>query len=175
MNAALAAEVWAMGTRALTRVLDDDGLLLATIYTHWDGYPEGHGVRLAGFLAYRAIVDGIPSYDVTKTSNGMGCLAAELVGSLKDGIGGTYLVPTAARDEEYTYAVWPIDGKVRMRVYDQGTLIYSGDAVDFLVDHERGACDRCNFTYLLASRSDHCAECGTCWEHCAESHREVIA
>jgi hypothetical protein len=32
---------------------------------------------------------------------------------------------------------------------------------------ERGKCDDCNTTYDLGDTEDHCAECGTCWEHCA--------
>lgn len=160
-----------MGTRAITRVVDEDGYTLVTIYTHWDGYPEGHGVKLAGFLAYRVLLNGIPTHDIYKANNGMGCLAAELVGYLKDGIGSTYIVPTASPDECYTYVVKLASRQLVMRVYDEGTGIYSGSPEDFLIEHEMGACDRCNQTYMLAGVVDHCGECGTCWAHCAESHQ----
>lgn len=29
-----------------------------------------------------------------------------------------------------------------------------------------GTCDECDTVYDVASREDHCAECGTCWDHC---------
>ena len=31
---------------------------------------------------------------------------------------------------------------------------------------EYGRCDVCNTLYETYNRTDHCAECGTCWEHC---------
>lgn len=42
-------------------------------------------------------------------------------------------------------------------------------------DHEEdefGDCDEagCPVRYELASRSDHCPECGTCWSHCPNNH-----
>jgi hypothetical protein len=29
-----------------------------------------------------------------------------------------------------------------------------------------GQCDYCETRYLVFDRSDHCAECGNCWQHC---------
>ena len=33
-----------------------------------------------------------------------------------------------------------------------------------------GRCDVCDAVYDVASRTDHCPECGTCWAHCPAGH-----
>ena len=35
---------------------------------------------------------------------------------------------------------------------------------------ESGECDQCFTTYDIGSQLDHCAECGTCWDHCKGHH-----
>jgi hypothetical protein len=104
-----------MGTRSLTHIKDDvwedgqqPGPTIVTIYRQMDGYPSGHGKELAKFLAGRTIVNGFGSGTPGKASNGMGCLAATLVGHLKgDSIGGIYLYPPDSEDcgEEYIYTI----------------------------------------------------------------------
>ena len=100
-----------MGTRSLTHVVDEKGATLVTIYSQFDGYPSGMGADLAEFLRGRAIVNGIGADTPEKASNGMGCLAASLVASLKDGIGGIYLEEPGSEDhwEEYVYTILPAD------------------------------------------------------------------
>lgn len=95
-----------MGTRSLTRVFDDDKLVLA-MYRQMDGYPEGMGADLAKFVVSGTFVTGI---SLTKQKpqpqfNGMGCFAAQLVKHLKEGAGGIYLVSADAEDQEYTYEI----------------------------------------------------------------------
>lgn len=98
-----------MGTRSLTHVLDDGTeAVLVTIYRQMDGYPDGHGADLADFLRGRALVNGFGAGTPEKASNGMGCLAASLVRTLKgDEIGSIYLEPPGSEDhgEEYVYTV----------------------------------------------------------------------
>jgi hypothetical protein len=36
-----------------------------------------------------------------------------------------------------------------------------------------GDCDYCATTYDTSSRIDHCADCGTCWEHCQDKEQHV--
>ncbi len=83
-----------MGTRSMTYVCGEDRILCA-IYRQFDGYPDGHGQDLFNLLKERKIANGIPAGTDLKTwsmSNGMGCLAARLVGDLKHGqIGNIYL------------------------------------------------------------------------------------
>ena len=109
-----------MGTRSLTHVMDDRLHPLVTIYRQFDGYPSGHGADLAEFLVDRTIVNGIGTNTPEKASNGMGCLAASLVGWLKgDQIGGIYLEEPGSSDhgEDYTYTIFPsFDGSVHLRI-----------------------------------------------------------
>jgi ferredoxin len=36
-----------------------------------------------------------------------------------------------------------------------------------------GECDYCTTEYDTSSRSDHCADCGTCWDHCRDTALHV--
>jgi hypothetical protein len=97
-----------MGTRSLTFFYDDEQPLLC-LYRHMDGYPEGQGQDLHDFLADYHLVNG---YVLTKPStnqaNGMGCLAAQYVAAVKNGVGRYYLYPTDTEDadQEYEYHVY---------------------------------------------------------------------
>lgn len=78
-----------MGTRSITVVserwqADQEYKPVATIYRHWDGYPEGHGVDLASFLDGLVLVNGIGSDMPEKFANGPGSLAAQLVSFLQE-------------------------------------------------------------------------------------------
>jgi hypothetical protein len=102
-----------MGTRSLTHIKDDvweEGetpKTIVTIYRQMDGYPEGLGAELAEFLAPFTIVNGFGGGDPTPVANGMGCLAAQVVAHLKDGVGSVYLYPPDSEDcgEEYVYTI----------------------------------------------------------------------
>jgi len=101
-----------MGTRSLTRVIED-GETLVTMYRQYDGYPEGHGKDLAKFLKPIRMVNGIDvGVDGSKVqiANGAGCLAAQLVGHFKKkfGVGGIYIVPSKKGEnhwQEYEYDI----------------------------------------------------------------------
>lgn len=78
---------------------------LVTIYQQHDGYPsKPHGVgwKLAQFIKSSKFVNELGSEK--KVFNGMGCFAAALIEHLKDGPGGTYIVPKGQK-EEYNYKV----------------------------------------------------------------------
>lgn len=102
-----------MGTRSLTTFIetykDDSGKQkkaeIVTMYRQYDGYPEGHGLDLAQFLAQGKLVNGIGMND-TIVFNGMGCLTAQVVAHFKDGAGGIYLQRANKNSwENYRYHV----------------------------------------------------------------------
>lgn len=115
-----------MGTRSLTLVNDENEKTICNMYRQFDGYPSGHGKELASFLQTGKLVNGIGS-EPELVFNGMGCLAASMVGFFKDGAGGIYLEPTDARDcgEEYIYTIYPKDGKIYLKI-ESGCMTFFG-------------------------------------------------
>jgi len=102
-----------MGTRSETAIFD--GMEeICRIYRQHDGYPDGHGLELAK-LCNVQVVNGYGGDMKAGThANGMGCLAAQIIKGLKDGIGGIYM--TDPRDEysdgvDYIYVVRGHEGE----------------------------------------------------------------
>lgn len=96
-----------MGTRSLTYIYDGRSKVLC-MYRQYDGYPTGHGAKLAAFLKPYTIVNGLGSRDSAKVANGMGCLAAQMVAEFKTGAGNIYLMPTSRKLDawqEYEYHI----------------------------------------------------------------------
>lgn len=96
-----------MGTRSLTQVYEH-GKSVVCMYRQFDGYPTGHGAELAEFLSqFEAVTNGIAVGETRKTANGMGCLAAQMIGHFKTEAGGFYLMPIDSEDvgEEYDYHI----------------------------------------------------------------------
>ena len=110
-----------MATRALINFVErEDGVSFGEhpnvdkihiqIYHHYDGYPQGLGVKLASFLDGYDVVNGLSTSYQGPVANGMGCLAAQTVGWLKDEPGNVYLQKPIERDwEDYEYFVWVKD------------------------------------------------------------------
>ena len=104
-----------MGTRSLTTFIetyqDENGKehkeKIVTMYRQYDGYPTGHGMELAEFLASGKLVNGFGLDTRTLQFNGMGCLSAQVVAHFKEGVGGFYLYRggTTNCGEEYRYEV----------------------------------------------------------------------
>ena len=109
-----------MGTRSLThfierrteeskdkrrkpRVVDTE---IVVMYRQYDGYPSGHGIELAEFIAKGKLVNGI-GLDEKLVFNGMGCLSAQVVANFKSGPGGIYLHKAGTKDcwQDYDYYV----------------------------------------------------------------------
>jgi hypothetical protein len=129
-----------MGTRSLTRVIPrqkglpyDEGhkhveKSVVNMYRQYDGYPQGHGLDLAEFLSEFEVVNGLVSdhytdYYKNKMANGVGCLAAQLVGYFKDGPGNIYLEALNGEPgdswEEYIYTLFPKEGEpTYISIYD---------------------------------------------------------
>ena len=98
-----------MGTRSLTTFKEDhNNEEIVVLYRQFDGYPEGHGIDLFRFLNKMNMVNGIAGGEKRKISNGMSCLAAQMVSYFKDEPGGFYLYRADTRDvgEEYIYTIY---------------------------------------------------------------------
>jgi hypothetical protein len=135
-----------MGTRARINIVDD-GEIICSIYRQYDGYPEGLGKDIARFVGGITVVNGYGSNPVAQ-ANGMGCLAAQLIGHLKQGkIGNVYMRDTSpeSHGEEYCYTLSESNGRVMLRVNEghmtafglpgdkesDMQIIYNGDAATF--------------------------------------------
>ena len=111
-----------MGTRSLT-VFKDNGEEICVMYRQFDGYVEGGlGDELVEFLKGKEIVNGYGSQEDTEKPNfnGMGCLAAQVIANLKNGIGNIYLHPAGTRDcgEEYIYTIEDVGGFPKLTVFE---------------------------------------------------------
>jgi len=126
-----------MGTRSLTYVYTEgrefDGKIylprpIVCMYRQFDGYPEGHGAELAKFLSGFKIVNGLGLDKPTKTANGMGCLAAQIIAHFKTEAGQFYMEePRLKQDcgQEYEYHVY--ENKVEIyKNWPSETTIFSG-------------------------------------------------
>ena len=128
-----------MGTRAVTIIREYDAPMCA-IYTQCDGYIGGLGMEIKEILndGDVRIGNGIGSMDFSpKTFNGMGCLAAYLIGKLKgEEIGHTYMchIPDEEEYEEQEYLyVLESDSEVtgnykyvNLTVLNYGKEVYKG-------------------------------------------------
>lgn len=109
-----------MGTRSTYRVIEEwtddrpeakvkkgqNKLLL--MYRQFDGYPDGHPLETAEWLASGTVVNGLRLDKEGLTFNGGGCLAAQLVAKYKTEAGGTYIHPMNHRGqcwEDYLYDI----------------------------------------------------------------------
>ena len=110
-----------MGTRATIKIARrEEGVsfsekpdkYMVSIYNHYDGYPEGLGIKLANYLEGTKIVNGLGKNN-EDVFNGLGCLAASLIAELKDEPGYVYIddpnSPHGGLD--YEYVVWSDAGK----------------------------------------------------------------
>lgn len=127
-----------MGTRCLTYLYnDDEDKPFICIYRQFDGYPSGHGHGIATFMNAKTMVNGYN--DPANQINGMGCLAAQLIVFLKDGIceaGGIYVYGPDMNDcwQDYEYHIW--EDKVEIR--NPKNVIFSGNWKEFLDFCEKG-------------------------------------
>lgn len=120
-----------MGTRSTVTILSEQGDHLVSLYIQFDGYPSGVGQKLADFLGGKKLVNGYGDATSQTQANGMGCLAAQLIAHLKDGIGNVY-VTEKGDSQEYNYTISVVDGKYHLKCESEyDGLIYSGLYSDF--------------------------------------------
>jgi hypothetical protein len=105
-----------MGTRSTYRIIEqyknEDGSIennnLLLVYRQYDGYPTGHPLETAEWLATGTVVNGLGMAEERLVFNGAGCLAAQLIAKFKDGPGGTYIHNLESRGEcweDYLYDI----------------------------------------------------------------------
>ena len=135
-----------MGTRSLTRFIETYKSTstgrkrtnkIVTMYRQYDGYPTGHGLELAQFLAGGELVNGLGYDNPERVFNGMGCLTAQVVAHFKEGAGGIYLQPNNSKDyEDYNYTVVgdfdTKELKIIVRHWDSKEKLFEGTPAEFL-------------------------------------------
>lgn len=127
-----------MGTRTLVHIKDGKKTI-ATIYRLYDGYPTGMGEDIKSALnnGEVEILNGYSgSSKIPSQFNGMGCLAAYLVGELKDKeMGNVYLVAANTKDvgEEFIYILSIKKGTVYLKCFDtwNNKALFNGPLKDF--------------------------------------------
>lgn len=113
-----------MGTRARVNVYDGNKILVS-IYRQYDGYPEGLGQEVADFVSKLKVVNGYSGKDAPE-ANGMGCLAAQLIKHLKEGVGNVYIRDTGpqSQGEEYIYNLSARGDQVWITAYEGGMTAF---------------------------------------------------
>jgi hypothetical protein len=127
-----------MGTRSLTVINSEwDDSEICVLYRQYDGYPEGHGKDLLDFLRGMSVVNGMGLDDRERISNGMDCLAAQIVAHFKNGPGYFYLNAAGTRDvcEEFIYTLYIYNkDKLSIKVedtYDKGHILFDGSLDEY--------------------------------------------
>lgn len=155
-----------MGTRSNYRVIDrytQEGKTynnkLVNIYVQYDGYPDGHPLDTAKWLATGKVVNGLGSEDKDKTIfNGAGCLAAQLVARLKDGPGNTYINSMSSWGkcwEDYLYDIIVIEEKtINIVAYENSKpkkKIFEGTPEEYIENFEnlKWKFDFLNYLYYI--------------------------
>ena len=126
-----------MATRATIHVAErEEGVsfsekpnkTIVDIYHHWDGYPEGLGVKLASYLNDMKIVNGLGK-DNENVANGLGCLAAQLIAEIKDGPGNVSIIGPEDIYSwiDYEYYIWGTEYKdIWISIFDDRECIFVG-------------------------------------------------
>lgn len=120
-----------MGTRSTYRIIEQyknnktektQNHKLALVYFQFDGYPSGHPLDTAKWLASDKVVNGIGMDDNGLIFNGAGCLAAQFIEHNKSGAGGVYVHRMTSRGhsgEDYSYDIIVKEDKtIEMIAYD---------------------------------------------------------
>lgn len=129
-----------MGTRSVLAVKDEDGKPYVKIYRQMDGYPTGRGQAIKDAFGKARFCNGISigkDDDATNLHNGMGCFAATVVKTEKEGIGSIYLYNGPVTGEEWGYVLKPtgiaesqeVTG-LSLEVYHGRKKVYDGPLVD---------------------------------------------
>jgi hypothetical protein len=113
---------------------------ISLMYVQFDGYPNGHPMETAAWLASGKVVNGISMAENDLIYNGAGCLAAQLVAKMKNGAGGVYMYPVNERGncgEDYLYdIVVDLDEKTITFIcyenYDRKKILYKGTPAGFV-------------------------------------------
>jgi hypothetical protein len=108
-----------MGTRHTYRIIENytwhsadetevQSEELMLLYGQYDGYPNGVPTQVAKFIAKGTMTNGYSTTDDSIVFNGAGCMAAQLVAHLKEGVGTYYIHSLSSRGtcgEDYLYDI----------------------------------------------------------------------
>lgn len=124
-----------MGTRGTTHIYD--GIIstenhLVSIYIQFDTYISGYGKKLSKFLNSIKLTNGYTqSQEHGGYANGMGCLAAQLIGNFKKGVGGFYIT-NKSDSQEYDYHIYYTDTlEMYIKVIRHDNEIFDGTLFEF--------------------------------------------
>ena len=141
-----------MGTRSTYRVIEqyknEDGSIennnLVLVYRQYDGYPTGHPLETAEWLATAKVVNGLGMSETQLVFNGAGCLAAQLIAKFKDGPGGTYVHNLESRGEcweDYLYDIIVTEDRTIEYVcydnVDDKPELFRGTPSDFIKKYQK--------------------------------------
>jgi hypothetical protein len=106
------------------------------VYEQYDGYPDGVGLQLAGFLRSRRLCNGfplqVPESPATHWANGVSCLAAQFIAEFKKEAGGLYLFHPDEAEEQWTYEVDAADNRpMTVAVINSHQEQFRGDVEQF--------------------------------------------
>jgi hypothetical protein len=139
-----------MGTRSLTHFIERytepskdkrrkpivKDTEVVVMYRQYDGYPSGHGIQLAEFLAKGKLVNGISCAETELVFNGMGCLSAQVVANFKEGAGSIYLHSAGTTDawQDYDYYVIGNDEtkELTLKCVSGSKVIFEGTPKEFI-------------------------------------------
>ena len=127
-----------MGTRTLVHIKEGKKTI-ATIYRQYDGYPTGMWDDIKEILnnSFVRILNGYSlGHQVPSQFNGIRCLAAYLIGELKEKkIGNVYIYPANSKDvgEDYTYTISEDLGILNLKVVENynNKTIFKGALINF--------------------------------------------
>jgi hypothetical protein len=122
-----------MGTRCDT-IIYDVNIPIVRIFRMYDGHPDCHGVILARYLEPFVIYNGYTMDRPEYCANGAGCLAAQLVQHLKDGIGNIYIEQYCEPDEGecIRYEIVVINKKIIFKLMYGGEYDFIGSCTEFI-------------------------------------------
>ena len=142
-----------MGTRSTYRIIEqytDEKTQkvvnqeICLMYRQFDGYPSGHPLETAEWLASGKVVNGYSLNVDTLLFNGAGCLAAQLVAKYKEGVGGTYIQSLNSRGnswEDYLYdIIVKEDQSIEYVCYENGSRkkeLFRGSPSDFVLQYSK--------------------------------------
>lgn len=103
-------------SHSITLVRDSgkESPIIASIYKHTYGVYRDHGNELKMFMKdIRLLNETVTGESDRRIADGMGCLAAQLIKSLKKKPGEVYMIPTGmSQNEDFTYDVYTDKGHI---------------------------------------------------------------
>ena len=127
-----------MSTRGTIRFNNIEGKELVNIDKHCDSYIEGLGKDIANFLNSITVVNGIRLQEERKVANGFGCLIAQFIVNIKNGVGNVHIEEYCEQDYNYIIQETEDLNEFNIEVYNFNELIFKGNKqqfIDFVINY----------------------------------------